>query len=205
MRYPTQNKASYKNQLPISITDLCHFLVYFNSLIITLFYSKSECIKKDWIVNVWGYADKSLARPGRKQATATKHRIYSTHSSQSSVQFLTRCSNFCKPLKKIQNVVHPTRSPRQQWPPCWMKNGNLSIVFSVQGTGGNPTGPDLENRVGDQDIGSPGRPVSSGLQVPGELEHCHARTRPPWWPSCGVFPSKCPSIAPAEMSDTLCW
>ena len=41
-------------------------------------------------------------------------------------------------------------------------------------------GPDLKNRVGDQDIGCPGRPVSSGLQVPGEAEHCHARTRPPW-------------------------
>jgi hypothetical protein len=39
--------------------------------------------------------------------------------------------------------------------------------------------------VGDQDNGSPGRPVSSGLQVPGEPGHCCA-TRPPWWPSCGV-------------------
>jgi len=29
-------------------------------------------------------------------------------------------------------------------------------------------GPDPENRVGDQDIGSPGQPVSSGLQVHGE-------------------------------------
>ena len=27
-------------------------------------------------------------------------------------------------------------------------------------------GPDLESWVGEQDIGSPGRPVSSGLQVP---------------------------------------
>jgi hypothetical protein len=45
---------------------------------------------------------------------------------------------------------------------------SLSIVLSVQGTGGSPTGPDPENRVGDQDVGSPGRPVSSGLQVPGE-------------------------------------
>jgi len=61
-----------------------------------------------------------------------------------------------------------------------MKNGDLSIIFSVQGTGGSPMGPDPENRVGDQDIGSLGRPVSSGLQVPGELWHCHARTRPPW-------------------------
>ena len=60
------------------------------------------------------------------------------------------------------------------------KNGDLSIVFSVQGTGGIPTGPDPENRVGDQDSGSPGRPVSSGLQLPGETGHCRARTRPTW-------------------------
>jgi hypothetical protein len=44
----------------------------------------------------------------------------------------------------------------------------LSVVFLVQGTDGSPTGPDPENRVDDQDIGSPGRPVSSGLQVPEE-------------------------------------
>jgi len=41
--------------------------------------------------------------------------------------------------------------------------------------------------VGDQDNGSPGRPVSSALQVPGESGHCSARTRPRWWPSRGVF------------------
>jgi hypothetical protein len=45
---------------------------------------------------------------------------------------------------------------------------SLSIVFSVQGTGGSPTGPDPENRVGHQDTGSLGRPDSSGLQVSGE-------------------------------------
>ena len=44
------------------------------------------------------------------------------------------------------------------------------FFFSVQGTGGSPTGPDPENRVGDQDTGSAGRPVSSGLQVAGEQE-----------------------------------
>ena len=54
------------------------------------------------------------------------------------------------------------------------------LFFSVQGTGGSPTGSDPENGVDDQDIGSPDRPVSSGLQVPGEQEHCRARTRPPW-------------------------
>ena len=48
------------------------------------------------------------------------------------------------------------------------------LFFSVQGTGGSPTGPDTENRVGDQDIGSLGMSVSSGLQVPIEPGHCHA-------------------------------
>jgi hypothetical protein len=51
---------------------------------------------------------------------------------------------------------------------------SLSIVFLVQRTGGSPTGPDPENRVDDQDNGSPGKPVSSGLQVPGE-------PFPSWW------------------------
>ena len=55
----------------------------------------------------------------------------------------------------------------------------FQLFFSVQGTGGSPTGPDPENTVGDQDVGSPGRTVSSGLQVSGEQEHCRARTRPP--------------------------
>ena len=53
---------------------------------------------------------------------------------------------------------------------------NFQLFLSVQGTGGSPTGPDPENRVGDQDTGSPGRPFSSGLQVPGELrtyQHPH--------------------------------
>jgi len=64
--------------------------------------------------NIRGGADKSLARPGEKQATATKLGIYSTYSPRSSIHFLARCSNFCKPLKKIQNVLRPTKSPRQQ-------------------------------------------------------------------------------------------
>jgi len=60
------------------------------------------------------------------------------------------------------------------------KMATFQLFFSVQGTGGSLTGPDPENRVGDQDTGSPGRPVSSGLQVPGEPEHCRAQTRTPW-------------------------
>ena len=52
--------------------------------------------------------------------------------------------------------------------------------FSAQRIGGSPMEPDPENRVGDQDIGSPGRPVSFGLQVPGETGRCRAGTRPLW-------------------------
>jgi len=47
-----------------------------------------------------GDADKSLAQPGRKQATTTILRIYSTYSPRSSIHFLARCSDFCKTLKK---------------------------------------------------------------------------------------------------------
>ena len=42
-------------------------------------------------------------------------------------------------------------------------------------------------RVGDQDIGSPVRPVSSGLQVPGVRGNYPARTKHPWWNFRGVF------------------
>jgi len=47
-----------------------------------------------------------------------------------------------------------------------MKNDDLSIVFSVQGTGGSPTGPDAENRVGDQEAGSQDMPFLLGCKYP---------------------------------------
>ena len=43
---------------------------------------------------------KSLARPGRKEATVNKLGIYTTYSPHSSIHFLVRSCNFCKPLKK---------------------------------------------------------------------------------------------------------
>jgi len=58
------------------------------------------CYHKMNICIIRGGADKSLARPGRKQATATKLGIYSTYSPQSPIHFLAHCPNFCKPLKK---------------------------------------------------------------------------------------------------------
>jgi len=123
-------------------------------------------------------ADKSLARQGMKQATPTKLGIYSTYSTRSSINFLARCSNLFKPLYNNSEFC-----PSDQVSASAMTSESdekwrqfKCFFFSVQGTGGSPTGPDPENRVGDEDTGSPGRPVSSGLQVPGEPVYC--RTRP---------------------------
>ena len=81
-----------------------------------------------------GGTDKSLARPGRKQATATKLGIYSTYSLWSSIHFLARCSNFCRPLKKNSegcpsNQVSGaavTSTSGEKWRPfiCFFSPGN---------------------------------------------------------------------------------
>ena len=128
-----------------------------------------------------GGADTSLAHPGRKQATVTKFGIYSTNSPRSSVHFLACCCNFCKPLKKkfrrlsVQpglhgsNELHVGRKmatfqlffqSREQVVVRWGHIWRIEWVIKI--------------------LGSPGRPVSSGLQVPSEPGHCHVRTRPPW-------------------------
>ena len=125
-----------------------------------------RCFNLRFVV-IRGGADKSLARPGSKQATATKFGIYSTYSLRSSMNFLDRYSKFCKPLKKksegcpFNQVFAATMTSASD------KNDDLSI-FSVQRTGCGSMGPDPENRVGDWGNGSPGRPVCSGLQVLGE-------------------------------------
>ena len=149
-----------------------------------------------------GGAERSLARPGRKQATTTKLGIYSTYSPRSSVHSLARHSNFASHSKKNSEICPSNQVSAAAMPSLSDEKWRPFNCFSVQGTGGSPTGPDPENRVDDQDTGSSGRPVYSGLQVPSERGHCRARTRPPRWPSHGVFPSKGPSVAPAEMSNT---
>ena len=79
----------------------------------------------------------------------------------------------------------------------------FQFLFLVQGTGGSPTGPDPESRVRVRDIGSPGRPVTSGLQVPGEPGHFRARTRPLGdLPAAFYLRNALPPVAPAEMSNT---
>ena len=195
--------------LGFRVVTFCRYKIYFSVVCPFVCVSWTELslrIKTQFLIylfirHIRGGADKSLARPGRKQATATKLGIYSTHSPRSSVYFLARCSNFFKLLKKDSESC-----PSNQVSAAVMTFASDEKMatfnrFSVQGTGGSPVGPDLENRLGDQDNASPGRSVSSGLQVPGEPGHCRARTRP----FRGVFPSKCPSIVPAEMSNTLSW
>jgi len=49
-------------------------------------------------------ADKSLAQTERKQTTATKLGIYSTYSPQSSIHFVARCSNLCKPPDQFRTL-----------------------------------------------------------------------------------------------------
>jgi hypothetical protein len=56
--------------------------------------------------------------------------------------------------------------------------------------------------MGDQETGSPVRPVSSGLQVNAEPEHRRAKNKTPLVTSSRGFPSNRSSIAPAEMSNT---
>ena len=81
------------------------------------------------------------------------------------------------------------------------ENGDLSIFFLVQGTGGSPTGPDPENRVGDKTLEAQIRQFLLGCKCPVKRnivvqEHEHLGELR------GVFPSKCPSFAPVEMSNT---
>ena len=135
-----------------------------------LFLNTSGWLTLSFIIR--GGADKSLVRPRRKKPTATKLRIYSTYSPRSSIHFLALCSNLCRHLKKYLEGCPSNQVSAAAVTSLSEKNGDLSIVFSVHGTGGSPTGFDPENRESDQDIGSPGRPVSSGLQVPGEPGHC---------------------------------
>ena len=84
-------------------------------------------------------ADKSLARPGRKQRTATKLGIYSTYSPRSSIYFLAHCSNFCKPLKTKSegcpsnqvSVAAMTSASDEKWRPfnCFFQSREQVVVW----------------------------------------------------------------------------
>jgi hypothetical protein len=48
------------------------------------------------------YIKTNISKTQMNQYTLTKHGIYSTYSPRSSIHFLARCSNLCKPLKKSE-------------------------------------------------------------------------------------------------------
>jgi len=85
-----------------------------------------------------GCTVKSLARPGRKQATAAKLGIYSTYSPRSSIHLLVCCSNFCKPLKKNEkeylsnqvSAVEMTSAADEKWRPfnCFFQSREQVLV-----------------------------------------------------------------------------
>ena len=66
--------------------------------LVRTFTTKTRRPEIDKKKSIRGGADKSLARPGRKQATATKLGIYSTYSPRNSIDFLAHCSNYCHSL-----------------------------------------------------------------------------------------------------------
>ena len=142
-------------------------------------------------------------QPGiRRQVESTWMLISQTDQEGNQLQR----PNVCKPpppKKKRERERSGGGCPSNQVSAAAMtsaseKNSERSIDFSLKGTGGSPTERDPENRLGDPDIGNPGSPVSSGLQVPGEPGNFREKTKPPWWTSRGHFPSKCPLGAPAE-------
>ena len=152
-------------------------------------------------------ADKSLAQPGRKKATATKLGIYSTYSPRSSIHFLARCSNFCKPFKKNSEICPSrqisaaamTTASDEKWrtfnrfffqsrEQVVDRRGQIRRIGWVIKI--------LEAQVGQCLLGCK-CPVSRGIFVQ-EQDPFGAFSR-------RVFPSKCPSIALAEISNTLGW
>ena len=108
-----------------------------------------------------------------KQDTETKLGIYSTYSPRSSIHFLARCSNFCKPLKKkirrlsVQPGLRGNNDLR-----VGQKMATFQLFFQsreqvvVRRGQIRRTGwviMILEPQVGQ---------VFSGFQVPGEPGHC---------------------------------
>ena len=104
----------------------------------TLYYSvcTSTCHKGmmllDWTCqhHVRGGADKSLAKPERKQATATKLRIYSSYSPWSSLHFLATQKNAegC-PSNQVTAAAMTSASKEKWWPSnCFFQSMEQVVV-----------------------------------------------------------------------------
>ena len=128
--------------------------------------TRRKLLRSRYFGQIRGGADKSLARPGRKQAKATKLGIYSTYSPRSSIHSQPVALTFASHSKKNSkgcpsnyvSAVAIASAQGEKWPSF--------NYFSVQGKGGSPTGPDPENRVGDLNTGSPDRPFLLGCKCP---------------------------------------
>ena len=156
-------------------------------------------------MNATAGADKSLARTGRKQATATKLGIYPTYSPRRSIHFLARCSNFCKPLKtKIRTLSVQTGLRGSNDLRVGRKMENFQLFFRsreqvvVRRSQIRRIGCSIKTleAQGGQFLLGCKCSVSWGIV---EQEQDPIGELP------AVIPSKCPSIAPAELSNTPRW
>jgi len=148
-----------------------------------------------------------ILSPTRKETGySDQTRDLFTYSPWSSKHFLARCSNFCKPLKKkirklsVQPDLRGSNDLRvgrkmanfqfffQSREQVVVRRGQIRRIWWVIKT--------LEAQVGQFLLGCK-CPVSRGIvvqeqEILGEIPAV-------------FFLSKCPSIAPAEMSNTLRW
>ena len=89
--------------------------------------------------NVWIWKPMGAVRTAsaklqhKRQHTQTGHTrvLKSLCPTRKETSFSDHTLTFASHSKTIQKVVHPTRSPRQQWPLSWTKNGDLSIVLQL--------------------------------------------------------------------------
>ena len=75
----------------------------------------------------------------------TKLGIYSTYSPRSTIHFLARCSNFCKPLRKKSESCSSKQVFAAAMISASEEKRRSFKFFSAQGTGGSPKGHDPEN------------------------------------------------------------
>jgi len=134
-----------------------------------------------------------------KQATANKLGIYSKYFLRSSIHFLARCSNFCKPLKKIKvfpfNQVSAAEMIPRRKKMIFQLNFQSSKQMVVR------RGLFVKIRWGSI-YWNPREARLLWLKLPSEQGRFRESKKHPWWTYSSGFPSKCPSIAPAEISNS---
>ena len=140
-------------------------------------YSGVPCQNK--FVKLRGGADKSLARLGRTQATATKLGTYSKYSPRTSIHFLAHCSTFASHSKKFRILfVQPSLRSRNDF--CvGRKMATFRLFFQSREQVVVRRGQ--IRRIGwviktlEAEVGQ----VLLSFKCPVSRGHCRARTRPP--------------------------